>query len=68
MVVVVPAAAAAAAAGRRRSLVEGEQVALDGDAEVTGAQQDGEHPALEGILEKDIVTLLTICVTKNNLI
>ncbi len=67
MVVVVPAAVAVA--GRcSSSLVEGEQVALDGDAEVAGAQQDGEHPALEGILEKDIVTLLTICVTKNNLI
>ncbi len=63
MVVVVPAAAAAAAAGRRRrSLVEREQVALDGDAEVAGAQQDGEHPALEGVLERDIVILSNICV------
>ena len=55
-------AAAAAAVGRRRRLVERQQVALDGDAEVAGAQQDGEHPALEGVLERDIVILSNICV------
>ncbi len=67
VVVVVPAAAAAAAAGRRRRLVEREQVALDGDAEVAGAQQDGEHPALEGVLEKNILLFYLNLCKKNNL-
>ena len=69
VVVVVPAAAAAAAAAgrRRRRLVEGEQVALDGDAEVAGAQQDGEHPALEGVLEKNILLFYLNLCKKNNL-